>query len=91
MIIKVGEWCQGILRTSEHVVYASRWWETQGRWQKLLNIGPEKTGDGGMEQIIDWMTRAVTLEEPRRKDLASSVPKWHGVEFVVADTFGVWP
>lgn len=93
MIIKVGDWCQGILRTSEHVLYAARWWETQGRWEKLLSIGPEDNGDGGMEKIIDWMTRGLTQKELDRAvmDGAPSVPKWHGAEFVLADGFGVWP
>jgi len=80
MIIKVGDWCQGILRTSAHDFFASRWWKYQGQWQKLLNIGPEHTTDGGMDEVIQWMSRD-------SNNRAADVPTWQGIKFVRSDVF----
>jgi len=79
MIIKVGDWCQGILRLSQHDLYAVRWWKKQGQWRKLLEFGSKHT-DSNIERVIEWMAHD-------NIDQTSDVPDWHGVEFVLQDVF----
>jgi hypothetical protein len=89
MIIKVGDWCQGVLRTSatSEGFFASRWMRRCGEWEMLLDIGTDADADlkdgteqsskgGSMEAIIQWLAKHTGHMGARRP-----IPEWHGAKF----------
>jgi len=90
MIIKVGDWCQGVLRTSATPAgfFASRWMRRGAQWEMLVDIrtdgaveakqeGKEQSGRGGsMEAIMQWLAKHTGHMGARQP-----MPEWHGVKF----------
>ena len=90
MIIKVGDWCQGVLRTSAtpEGFFASRWVRRHGQWEMLIDastdasadfneVGTEQSTNGGsMEAIIQWLAKHTGHMGARQP-----IPEWHGAKF----------
>jgi len=90
MIIKVGDWCQGVLRTSATLegFFASRWMRRSGQWEMLVDTGAAADADanvdaknqsgkgGSMEAIIQWLAKHTGHMGARKP-----IPEWHGAKF----------
>jgi len=90
MIIKVGDWCQGVLRTSAtpEGFFASRWMRRHGRWEMLIDSGTDadanlkedgteqSRGGGSMEAIIQWL-----IKHTGHMGARQPIPEWHGAKF----------
>ena len=85
MIIKVGDWCQGVLRTSAtpEGFFASRWMRRGGQWEMLVDSGTaanaetKESGRGGsMEATMQWLAKHTGHMGARQP-----IPHWQGAKF----------
>jgi hypothetical protein len=55
-IIRIGDWCQGILRRSVDGTEfaAARWLRVNDKWEKLVEIGCEQES---MQEMVNWLGR----------------------------------